>query len=97
MRVQIGLQTNGVLLDTVPPHDRHRQYQGGRGSYAAVSRALQLLMRSPYRKLYSGLLCTVDLDNDPIAVYEALLEFYPPPSTSCCRTELGLHHHLAGT
>ena len=31
-----------------------------------------------YRHLYAGILCTVDVENDPIAVYEALLAEAPP-------------------
>jgi uncharacterized protein len=58
-------------------HDRHRRYANGRGSHAAVRRGLDLLA-SRYRHLYRGLLCAVDLANDPVATYEALLETAPP-------------------
>ncbi|WP_082159378.1 FxsB family cyclophane-forming radical SAM/SPASM peptide maturase [Micromonospora sp. HK10] len=59
-------------------HDRHRRDHRGRGSYRAVSRALALLAEPRYRRQYLGLLCTVDLDNDPVRVYEELLAFRPP-------------------
>jgi uncharacterized protein len=98
VRVHMGLQTNGILLDedflrmfrsfdvrvgvsldgNRAAHDRHRRYAGGSGSHAAVSQALRLLMRPEYREVYSGLLCTIDLRNDPITVYEAMLGFDPP-------------------
>jgi uncharacterized protein len=58
-------------------HDRHRLRANGRGSHAEVMRGLNRLAGS-YRPLYRGLLCTVDLDNDPIRTYEALLETGPP-------------------
>ncbi|MFI6484576.1 FxsB family cyclophane-forming radical SAM/SPASM peptide maturase [Nonomuraea sp. NPDC050663] len=69
----------GVSLDGNPDtNDRNRRFADGRGSYAAVARALHLLMSAPYRRLYSGLLCTIDLTNDPIETYRALAEFAPP-------------------
>src|ERR1700676_5559974 len=69
----------GISLDgTVQAHDRHRRFASGRGSHAAVSTALDRLTRTPFRHLFSGLLCTVDLRNDPIATYEALAAFEPP-------------------
>ncbi|GAA0573184.1 hypothetical protein GCM10009546_39860 [Actinomadura livida] len=58
-------------------HDRHRVRANGRGSHAEVMRGLTRLVAS-HRRLYRGLLCAVDLDNDPIRTYEALLETGPP-------------------
>jgi len=58
-------------------HDRHRRRANGRGSHADVMRGLNRLA-GEHRRLYRGLLCTVDLDNDPIRTYEALLETGPP-------------------
>lgn len=98
VRVHVGLQTNGVLLDENflhmfrslnvrvgvsldgddAAHDRHRRYASGAGSHGAVSQSLRLLMRPEHREIYSGLLCTIDLRNDPIIVYEAMLGFDPP-------------------
>lgn len=69
----------GVSLDGSPRgNDRNRRYADGRGSHAQVARALRLLMRPSFRHLYGGLLCTVDLANDPVETYEALAEFDPP-------------------
>ncbi|GAA3701291.1 FxsB family radical SAM/SPASM domain protein [Nonomuraea antimicrobica] len=58
-------------------HDRHRKFANGKGSYDAVTRSLRLL-RDSFPHLFSGLLCTIDLRNDPLASYEALLEHRPP-------------------
>jgi uncharacterized protein len=69
----------GVSLDgAAEHHDRHRRFVSGRGSHAAVSAALRRLADRRYRHLFSGLLCTIDLCNDPIETYEALLAFEPP-------------------
>jgi uncharacterized protein len=58
-------------------HDLHRRYANGRGSHSRVLKGLKLLAER-YRHLYNGILCTVDVTNDPIRVYEALLETAPP-------------------
>ncbi|WP_105975134.1 FxsB family cyclophane-forming radical SAM/SPASM peptide maturase [Streptomyces geranii] len=69
----------GVSLDGTPAaHDRHRRRPDGRGSHADVAKALRLLADGPYRPLYAGVLCAIDLTADPVETYEALLEFAPP-------------------
>jgi uncharacterized protein len=69
----------GVSLDgTAQAHDRHRRFASGRGSHAAVSAGLRRLTQARYRHLFGGLLCTIDLRNDPVATYEALAAFDPP-------------------
>ena len=98
VQVEIGVQTNGVLLrepllrafleagirvgvsldGSASQHDRHRRFRDGTGSHSAVSAGLTLLTRMPYREIFSGLLCTVDVANAPVEMYEALLEFAPP-------------------
>jgi uncharacterized protein len=59
-------------------HDRTRRRPDGRGSHAAVLDALRLLTAPDFQHMFAGLLCTVDLRNDPIGAYEALLAFNPP-------------------
>jgi len=69
----------GVSLDgDRGGHDRHRTRTGGQGSYDRVMRGIRLLAGERYRPLFAGLLCTVDLANDPLRTYEALLESAPP-------------------
>lgn len=71
--------TVGVSLDGGrKANDRHRRFTGGRGSYDGVARALGFLGSDRYRDIYAGLLCTIDVDNDPVGVYEDLLAFAPP-------------------
>ncbi|MFB9831037.1 FxsB family cyclophane-forming radical SAM/SPASM peptide maturase [Actinoallomurus acaciae] len=59
-------------------NDRHRRYADGRGSHEAVVKGLNALRAPGYRHLYSGLLCTIDLDNDPVRTYRSLLDHEPP-------------------
>ncbi|MBF8187721.1 FxsB family radical SAM/SPASM domain protein [Nonomuraea sp. K274] len=69
----------GVSLDgDAEGQDRHRRFADGRGSHALVSESLHRLTSGPYHHLFSGILCTVDVRNDPVRTYEALLEFDPP-------------------
>ena len=63
---------------TQPDHDRHRRYRNGQGSFGRVAAGLSLLRSLPYSPLYRGLLCTVNLANDPIRTYETLASFDPP-------------------
>lgn len=72
--VKVGVSLDGDRT----ANDRHRRFADSRSSYAPVRRALALLRRPEYRHLYAGILCTVDVQNDPIAVYEALLAEAPP-------------------
>jgi uncharacterized protein len=72
----VGIRV-GVSLDgDVASHDRSRRYPSGRGSHDEVVRGLRGLMRRP--RIYSGILCVVDLRADPLATYDALLRFEPP-------------------
>jgi uncharacterized protein len=68
-----------VSLDGEPSaHDRHRRRPDGTGSHSQVSESIRRLSGAPYRELFSGLLCTIDLCNDPLRTYQAMLEFDPP-------------------
>ena len=69
----------GVSLDgNRRANDLHRRYADGRSSYDQVIRSINLLRSPKYRYLYSGLLCTIDIRNDPLSVYESLLNLSPP-------------------
>ena len=72
--VQVGVSLDGAAES----HDRHRRFASGRGSYSAVAAGLDRLTKPHFRHLFSGLLCTIDLRNEPIATYKALSEFDPP-------------------
>ncbi|WP_328838218.1 FxsB family cyclophane-forming radical SAM/SPASM peptide maturase [Streptomyces europaeiscabiei] len=69
----------GVSLDgDRAANDLHRRYADGRSSHDRVLRAVALLNRPRYRHLFAGILCTIDLRNDPVAVHDALAELAPP-------------------
>ncbi|WP_433617244.1 FxsB family cyclophane-forming radical SAM/SPASM peptide maturase [Dactylosporangium sp. CA-139114] len=69
----------GVSLDGgAAANDRRRRYRNGAGSYEQTLRGLAVLRLPRYRTLYAGILCTIDLRNDPVAVYEALAAQEPP-------------------
>ncbi|MEV5373191.1 FxsB family cyclophane-forming radical SAM/SPASM peptide maturase [Streptomyces albogriseolus] len=72
--VKVGISLDGDKSS----NDRHRRYANGRSSHPQALRALALLRRPEFRHLYGGILCTVDISNDPMDVYEALLKENPP-------------------
>jgi uncharacterized protein len=72
--VRVGISIDGDRA----ANDRHRRYANGRSSYDQVIRAIGRLQTARFRHLYSGLLCTIDIANDPLGVYEALMRLDPP-------------------
>ena len=72
--VKVGVSLDGDRA----ANDLHRRYASGRSSYDKVLRAVGLLRQERYRELYAGLLATIDVRTDPIAVYRALAALEPP-------------------
>jgi len=72
--VRVGVSIDGDRA----ANDRHRRYASGRSSYDQVIRAIGRLQTARFRHLYSGLLCTIDIANDPLAVYDSLMRLEPP-------------------
>jgi uncharacterized protein len=72
--VKVGISLDGDRAG----NDRHRRYRDGRSSYDQVIRAVNLLRTDRYRELYAGLLCTIDVRNDPVSTYDALAALGPP-------------------
>ncbi|WP_188300996.1 FxsB family cyclophane-forming radical SAM/SPASM peptide maturase, partial [Streptomyces sp. CBMA156] len=72
--VKVGISLDGDKA----ANDRHRRFADGRSSHPQVLRAVALLNEPEYRHLFAGLLCTMDVGNDPAAVYRALAELRPP-------------------
>ncbi|MFJ1750562.1 radical SAM/SPASM protein FxsBH, inactivated beta-hydroxylase extension form [Streptomyces sp. NPDC088116] len=72
--VKVGISLDGDKM----ANDRHRRFADGRSSHPLVLKAVELLRQDRYRHLDLGLLCTVDVANDPIAVYDALAALDPP-------------------
>ncbi len=74
LEVRVGVSLDGYQA----ANDRHRVFASGRSSHPQVVAALNRLARGRHHRLFSGILCTVDIRNDPVATYEALIEFDPP-------------------
>lgn len=72
--VRVGVSIDG----DADAQDRHRRHANGRGSYAEIDAGLHRLATPSYQAIFGGLLCTIDVRNDPVATYEALLKFRPP-------------------
>jgi uncharacterized protein len=72
--VKVGISIDGDRR----ANDRHRRYADGRSSYDKAIAAIELLQSDRFRDLYAGLLCTIDVANDPVAVYESLMKMRPP-------------------
>lgn len=72
--IKVGISLDGDRA----ANDLHRRYRNGRSSHDRVLRAIGLLNSPRHRHLFAGLLCTVDLRNDPVTVYDALAELDPP-------------------
>jgi uncharacterized protein len=78
MLKDLGIRV-GVSLDgDADATGRHRRYASGRNSFDDVADGLHRLGSPEFRDIYGGILCTIDVDNDPVATYEALLKFSPP-------------------
>jgi uncharacterized protein len=73
-QVKVGISIDGDRA----ANDRHRRYADGRSSYDQVIRAIELLGSGRFPDLYAGLLCTIDVANDPLVVYESLMDLRPP-------------------
>jgi uncharacterized protein len=76
--LEFGVRT-GVSLDGGrAANDLHRRYRNGASSHERTVRGLALLRSPRFRAAYAGILCTIDVRNEPIAVYQALLAQEPP-------------------
>jgi uncharacterized protein len=72
--IKVGISLDGDRAG----NDRHRTFADGRSSYDAAVAAVRLLGQPAYRTAFSGLLCTVDVANDPVRTYESLRDLSPP-------------------
>lgn len=75
--LKLGISV-GVSIDGYQAaHDRHRIYPNGKGSFDDVKRGIDLLHRPEYDAICGGVLCVIDLRNDPVQLYETLSELSP--------------------
>ncbi|MFF4317684.1 FxsB family cyclophane-forming radical SAM/SPASM peptide maturase [Streptomyces sp. NPDC001568] len=70
--IRVGVSLDGGL----PAHNARRVDHAGRPGFGAAARGLRLLARHP--ESYAGVLCVVDVTQDPVETYESLLAFQPP-------------------
>ncbi|RKS73171.1 uncharacterized protein BZB76_3855 [Actinomadura pelletieri DSM 43383] len=75
---ELGVRVSVSLDGDEEGHDRHRRAPNGSGSHRRVVTGLERLLEPRYRHLFAGFLSTIDLRNDPVTTYEALLDFGPP-------------------
>jgi uncharacterized protein len=72
-RIRVGISLDGDAT----AHDRHRRRPNGQGSYVETSQAIRRLT-TLHPNLFGGLLCTIDVRNDPLTTYQALRAYSPP-------------------
>ncbi|ONK11387.1 FxsB family cyclophane-forming radical SAM/SPASM peptide maturase [Streptomyces sp. MP131-18] len=72
--IRIGLSLDGGNAH----HNRQRVDHAGRPAWPAARRAARLLAQRRHRDAWSGVLCVIDLDTDPVEVYDSLVRLGPP-------------------
>ncbi len=72
--ISVGLSLDGPRS----ANDLHRLNHQGQTSFDAAENALKLLASPVGRTIWGGLLCVIDLLNDPLEVYHYFREFSPP-------------------
>lgn len=70
--IRVGLSLDGGGAG----HNARRVDHAGRPSWPAARAAAGRLAARP--EVYAGILCTIDLANDPVEVFDSLLELRPP-------------------
>ena len=74
LEIEVAVSLDGRIAD----HDRHRKFANGKGSHAAVLSGIERISAASYKHLFRGLLCTIDLESDPLATYDFLIALKPP-------------------
>jgi len=59
-------------------NDRHRKYANGNGSFDTVLRGIEALTAPRHQGLFAGVLCTIDIENDPVETYDTLVSLGSP-------------------
>jgi len=74
LHISVGISLDGGR----EANDRHRNFKNGRSSYDKVVSAIERLLASGHPQLFTGILCTIDLANDPVATYDQLVSLGAP-------------------
>jgi uncharacterized protein len=72
--VRVGISLDGGRA----ANDRHRVFRNGASSYRRALGGIALMTSERYRPMFAGLLCTVDVANDPVRVFTDLAALRPP-------------------
>jgi uncharacterized protein len=78
MLLDLGIHVSVSLDGDRQTHDKHRRHHHGAGSYDQIAARIRTLAAEPYRPIFTGLLCTIDVTSDPSRTYQGLLDFEPP-------------------
>lgn len=71
--------TIGISLDGSPlTNDKHRLDRRGRPTGARLEERLEILLSSDYKRLFTGFLCVIDVDSNPVETLDYLLSYNPP-------------------
>ena len=71
--ISIGLSMDGDR----EANDLHRLDHQGKSSFSSLEKTLELLSSDRGRKIWTGFLCTIDINNDPERVYSYLSPYSP--------------------
>jgi len=74
LRMTVGISLDGDR----EANNRHRRFRNDRSSSDQVVAAIARLLHSDHPELFSGILCTIDVANDPVATYEHLVGLGAP-------------------
>lgn len=74
LRLSVGVSLDGDR----EANDRHRLYKNGRSSYDSVLAGIAKLRESGAPQMFTGVLCTMDLENDPIETYRSFVDLGAP-------------------
>lgn len=72
--ITIGLSTDGDKK----ANDLHRLDHQGKSLFQNLENTIKLLSSEKGRKVWTGLLCVIDLKNDPEAIYSYFSQYNPP-------------------
>ncbi len=69
----------GISIDgPQQTHDKYRVHSHGAPSFDLTMRGLQHLLTPSGRKIWGGILSVIDIESDPVEVFEFLAQFDPP-------------------
>jgi uncharacterized protein len=74
LEIGVGISFDGER----EANDRHRLDRRGDSSYDATMRAIEVMQRPAFSPWFGGVLCVIDLANDPIELYEYFVKLGVP-------------------